>query len=147
VQVLKDDWTPLFNSLKERTGPQGRKRLLFQMIGDVYDLTVKTFGANGENRPAHWNKLKPKYAREYHGGDRTPTLILTGKMLASFRHTVGENKATLTNTVPYADAHQFGEEFRGLPARPYYPVTPDGESLTTFALERQREILNAHFSV
>ena len=116
------------------------------MIGDLADITVLNFGAEGIARPEPWRALTRKYANKYHQGDRTPKLILTGHLRESFVHTVTSESATLTNTADYADAHQFGEMHRNLPRRGFYPIDSDGQ-LTDFAFARQREILNAHFEV
>ncbi len=145
MQITKDEWSPLFASLKEKVSAQGRKRLLFQLIGDLQDVSMLNMGDTGLARPSDWPILTKPYADKFKGGNRTPNLILTGRMRSSFVHSVGDNSATLTNTAPYADEHQFGAKYKNLPARPYYPVTPDGENLTMFAEERLREIVEQHF--
>src|ERR1700684_312724 len=116
-----DEWTPFLTELKERVSSQGRKRLLFQCIGELQDISMLNFGQDGLARPSQWQPLQLQYAIEYHDGDQTPTLILTGEMRESFVHTVTEDSATLTNTREFADEHQFGNPGRHLPARPYYP--------------------------
>jgi len=116
------------------------------MIGDIQDISVLNFGADGIARPNEWRALTRKYANAKHQGDRTPKLILSGHLLASFKHSIGDTSATLTNTADYADSHTFGEPYRNLPKRRFYPVDDDG-NLTEFALARQREILNLHFQV
>lgn len=145
MQVVRNEWTPLFNSLKEKVSAQGRKRLLFQCIGEIQDITILNFGTSGIARPEPWSSLSLNYAQERHGGNTTPTLILSGEMRQSFVHVVSENSASLTNVAPYADEHQFGLAYRKLPARPYYPVSADGSTLTPFAEDRLREVLVAHF--
>lgn len=146
MNIIQDQWGPLFSAIKDRVSSSGRRRLLFQCIGDLQDIAMMNFGADGMARPNEWRALTKKYANAAHGGDRTPTLILSGHLLASFRHTFTDSQATLTNVAEYADAHHFGELWRNLPMRRYYPVD-DAGNLTDFALERQREILNAHFSI
>ena len=121
--------------------------MLFQLIGDLQDVTMMNFGETGIARPEEWEELKERYAREKKGGNQTPTLILSGNMLNSFKHSVNENKATLTNSAPYADEHQFGAKYKNLPARPYYPVDQSGENLTPFAEERLVKIVEEHFKV
>lgn len=145
MQVIRNEWTPLFNSLKEKVSAQGRKRLLFQCIGEIQDITMLNFGTSGIARPTEWHPLRMNYALENHGGDQTPTLILSGAMRQSFVRTVSESQATLTNTAEYADEHQFGLTYRKLPARPYYPVSSDGSTLTPFAEQRLIDVLVAHF--
>ena len=72
-------------------------------------------------------------------------MILTGRLREGFVHAVTEDSASLTNTVEYADQHQFGAKYKNLPARPYYPVTPGGDALTPFAEARLKEIVEQHF--
>ena len=146
MQVTRDDWTPLFKSLKEKVSSQGRRRLLFQMIGDLQDISMLNFGDTGINRPAVWIALSEKYANEKKKGNRTPNLILKGDLLAGFVHTIGTDSASLTNLVQYADEHQFGVGYKNLPARPFYPVDESGLELTDFAKARQAEIVLKHFS-
>ena len=144
MQIIRNEWTPLFQSLKEKVSPLGRKRLLFQLIGDLQDISMLNFGDKGIDRPAVWAALTEKYAHEYKKGNRTPNLILKGNLLAGFVHQVGSDSATLTNITEYADAHQFGVGYKNLPARPFYPVDESGE-LTDLAKARQEEIVRSHF--
>ena len=145
MQVSRDEWTPLLKSLKDKVSPQARRRLLFQLIGDLQDISMLNFGETGINRPSVWLELSERYAREKKKGNRTPTLILKGDLLAGFVHTIGENSASLTNLVEYADTHQFGEAYRNIPKRPFYPVDESGTELTPFAQKRQEEIVREHF--
>ena len=129
-----------------------RRRLMFQIIGDLQDISVLNFGEVGIDRPEPWKELSKKYADNWKYGDATPNLILSeekhrirngGKkhLIDSFVHTFDENGATLTNTAPYADAHQLGY---GISRRAYYPVNESGE-LTPFAEERLKQIVREHF--
>lgn len=156
MQVINDQWTPFLKSLRGKVSRQGRRQLLFQCIGDIYDQALLTFGANGQDRPADWAELKQKYADEYHGGDTTPTLILdeqnhfqingtTKRLVDSFETRITSNYASITNTARYADQHQFGAAYKGLPARPYYPVNSDGTKLTPEAEARLAKILDDWF--
>lgn len=146
MNILRDDWTPLFQKLNERVSPQGRRRLLFQLIGELENISVLNFGESGIARPLEWPRLKEKYAIEYHDADQTPTLILSGDLKNSFVHEIGTDSAKLTNTSEYASDHQEGDPSKNLPARPYFPVTPDGQELTAYAKERLLEVLDSHFS-
>jgi len=145
MQITKNDWTPLFQQLKSKVSSEGKKRLLFQLIGDLQDITMLNFGETGIARPEEWQELSERYAREKKNNNRTPNLILKGNLIHSFQHSVNENKATLTNSAPYADEHQFGAKYKNLPARPYYPVDQSGENLTPFAEERLFQIVDEHF--
>lgn len=145
MNITQDDWTPLFNSLKEKISPMGRKKLLFQMIGDIQDIAVLNMGFSGIARPSYWPALTEKYAKAYKGGNRVPTLILTGALKSGFVHTISEDSATLTNIVAYADEHQFGAAYKNLPPRPFYPVSSDGSTLTPFAEARLYQIVEDYF--
>lgn len=147
MNVLIDQWTPLFGALESRVSSQGRTRLLFNMIADVYEVTYANFGAAGQARPSDWPALRFGYAQEKHGGDQTPTLILTGALRDGFVHEVTDKYATLTNTVEYADDHQFGVTYKKLPARPYYPVDESGLNFTPYMEARLSSIVENHFRV
>lgn len=147
MQAIRDEWTPFFTELKGKVSPLGRRTLLAAMIGDLQSITIQNFGPAGIARPEEWEPLKKRYADKFHKGDTTPKLILSGEMVESFTVEVGDNSASLTNTVPYADEHQFGERYKNLPARPYYPVSQDGQQLTAFAEDRLRAIVERHFHI
>ena len=147
MTIIQDGWTPLFKELEQRLSSSGRRSLLAQMIGDVVDVTVLNFGSSGLARPSEWSSLTSKYAKEYHDGDQTPTLELSGALKEGFVWEIGDTVATLTNSVQYADAHQFGVSEIMLPARPFYPVNEDGTEFTPFMEERLLAIINQHFAV
>ena len=146
MNILLDEWTPLFEDLAERVSSGGRQRLMFQLIGDVYDVTVLNF-TEPSGRPVDWQDLSPLYAMAEHGGDTTPTLILTGAMRAGFEVEFDANSGALTNSVEYTDEHQFGEPGRNLPARPFYPVDESGLNLTPYMESRLLGIMDSHFQV
>ena len=147
MNVITDEWTPLFGALESRVNSDGARNLLFQLIGDVYDVTVLNLGDTGIARPEEWAPLTTNYAAEYHDGNRTPTLILSGELRNGFVVDFDESSATLTNTVPYADKHQFGDPIKGLPSRPFYPVDESGMNFTPFMENRLSDIVDKHFSV
>lgn len=146
MNVVVDQWTPFFEELESRVNSEGRRKLLFQVIGDVYDVTVGNFGDTGIARPEEWPSLSVKYADEKHGGNRTPTLILTGALKEGFVVEFNDQFASITNLVEYSDLHQFGENYLNLPARPFYPVDEQGLALTQFMQERINGIVFSHFT-
>lgn len=154
MRVTNDQWTPFLNDLKSRFSSSGRQKLLFQVIGELTDITMLNFGVSGIARPAEWPELKFHYATEYKYGVTVPTLELDDAMHEKrnpavplhlrdgFRHLISDNSASLTNISPYADAHQFG---LGVPWRPFFPINRDGSSLTEYAEIQILEIVNQHF--
>jgi phage gpG-like protein len=144
MQVTRDEWSPLLQSLKEKVSEDARHELLFKMISDLRFITQMNFGESGIARPEMWPLLSPNYAHEKKKGNRTPNLILKGDLLRGFRTQVNGNSAILTNDSHYADEHQFGVNYKNLPSRPFYPINEDG-SLTQFAVERQEQIVREWF--
>lgn len=160
MQITRDDWTPLFKSLKSKVSPQSRRQLLAKMLQDIDILTQSNFGemANGSMRPWHDELLvseayKRIIGRQFATLERTEaerqrakgTKYEGGKgahLKDSFVYEVTDDSASMTNTSPYADKHQFG---RGVPYRPFYPIVKDGSRLMPFAEERQLEIVDEHF--
>ena len=145
MTVIKDEWSGLFAALETKVNAAGRTRLLDVMISDVYEVTYANFGETGIARPAPWADLKIQYAIDYHDGDTTPTLVLSGALRDGFVKEVSDTAAVLFNTVEYADKQQFGKGM--LPARPYYPVDEDGENFTPFMEYRLQGIVENHFGV
>lgn len=148
-----DGWSPLLRRIKGKVSANGRRILLTRMINDVLRVTKGNFGPTGIDRPEPWVFLTPDYTRRV--GRPFATLDLKTpkgkfrkseyqKLKTSFLTNVGVNSATLTNTVPYADAHQLGEG--NMPRRPFYPVTPDGY-LTSFAENRLEQIVDKFFTI
>ena len=89
-----------------------------------YDITLNNFGpSGGENRPEEWPDLHPLYATLKHGGDRTPTLILTEDLISSIDQNLGgKDCASIFTDNHYALDQQFGNPETNLPARPFFPV-------------------------
>ncbi len=151
MQITKDEWTPLFQSLRDKLSPPSRRLLLSRIIGEIQDITQQNFGPSGIDRPQPWKPLSQNYASEWKDGDTTPTLMMSDEkhnlrnpnlphLIDCFDAKVNEDKAVLTNRSPYADNHQLG---LGIPARPYYPV--NGDELTPYAESKMVEIVNGHF--
>ena len=100
------------------------------------DIVLQNFGTEGIDRPTEWPQLHPVYAATHHDGDRTPTLVLSGELRSSIDVELGKPEyASVFTNCPYAAAHQYGESEnpdQNLPARPFFPITEDGE-LTEYA--------------
>lgn len=98
------------------------------MAGVFADAAYNSFGEGGGGRMSEWKDLSTKYAKKYHGGNRTPTLVLSGALRESIRDgidTTNPDFASVSTDVPYATIHQFGlesEEGFPIPARPFFPI-------------------------
>lgn len=157
MQVTKDEWSPLFRNLKSKLSAGSRKALMREIIYDMKDLTLSSFGAAGRNRPSAWVRLKDKYARRV--GRSYPTLVMTpserilaGKALSKphlinqFSVDVRGDSASLHNASEYAEAHQNGKPEGNLPARPYFPIDGESKRLSPAAEIKIRERMKSHFS-
>ena len=95
-------------------------------------IAVNNFGFSGEDRPAAWPILSKGYADEFHDGNRIPKLILSGELQESITVSSEPDAAIVHAQAEYAANHQFGDESTNLPARPFFPMFPDG-SLTPYS--------------
>lgn len=105
-----------------------------------YTITDRNLGSGGgEDRPTPWPALSANYAREFHGGNRIPALILSGELQRSIQvqESSGDGAAVYTDN-EYAADHQFGVPEHKLPARPFFPIV--GDSLTAYS---EAQVLDA----
>ncbi len=105
------------------------------MAFPLADIVYNNFGYSGQDRPVAWPALSGKYAKEYHMGDITPTLQLTGALQSSIQieQSNGEYTRVFTDN-EYAAMHQWGIPGQ-LHARPFFPLYGDENysELTPFA--------------
>lgn len=113
-------------------GAEMKVRVQDSMAHRFAGIIHQNFGSSGEDRPHEWQTLSENYALDYHDGDRTPTLQLTGELQSSIEIEEGnpEGSSVFTNN-EYAAAHQWGIKGK-LHARPFFPMNEDGE-LTEYA--------------
>ena len=160
--IILDEWSPFFEELESRVSAEGRRKLLSQCIGEVYDSALSNFGgemAPGDMRPWHNEGLVSNdyvltIGRDFATLFRTENerwLCLgteweggTGAHLKdSFVVDFNSEFASLTNISQYASNHQLGE---GVPARQFFPVNENGE-LMPFMVTRLNAVLDSHFAL
>ena len=162
MNVTRDEWTPLFESLAAKVSSAGRTQLLDKMIGEIYVSTLSNFsgeGGGGDMRPWPDELLQSEdYKRHVHR--EFATLYRTEEerqwcagskweggtglhLVESFQVNIGDNFASLTNVSDYASNHQNGE---GVPRRPFFPVDENGD-LMPFMESRLFQLADAHFQV
>lgn len=144
MKVVVNQWTPFFSELAGKLNSNGRRRLLNELIGSVYDVTILNFGPTGEHRPSEWEPLKFKYATEAHDGDTTPTLELTGSLKQGFYTESTSEYASLKNDVEYLKNHQFSI---GRMHRPFIPVDEADENFTPYMEAIIFETVQRHFQI
>ena len=162
MQVIVDQWTPLFESLATKVSSAGRTQLLDKMIGEIYVSTLSNFsgeGGSGDMRP--WpDELLQSEDYKRHVQRDFATLYRTEEerqwcfgsrweggtgahLVESFQVNIGDNFGTLTNVSDYASNHQNGE---GVPRRAFFPVDESGQ-LMPFMESRIFQLADAHFSI
>lgn len=95
------------------------------MAGRYREMVLANFGATGPYRASEWAPLSPAYARKV--GRKHATLYVTGALYNSIAFEASsDGTRVVASGVRYAAAHQFGYPDRNLPARPYFPMRPDG---------------------
>jgi len=95
------------------------------------DIAFNNFGFSGEDRPEVWPILSASYAKEFHDGQRIPTLQLTGALQESISIESTPEMAVVYSDSEYALDQQEGNESTNLPARPFFPIV--GEQITPYA--------------
>ena len=111
-----------------------------------YETALNNFGpGEGEDRPESWPRLSSLYAIRAHGGDTTPTLVLSEDLMASIDQRLGNaDYASIFTDCEYAETHQygaytnFGDGSAYVPARPFFPVIgpPESAQLTDYSEQK-----------
>ncbi len=101
------------------------------MANRLATIIHHNFGFSGEDRPERWPALSADYAREFHDGNRIPTLQLKGDLQQSIEIDESLEKAVVFTDNPYAESQQYGDETKNLPARPFFPLA--GDELTAYS--------------
>jgi phage gpG-like protein len=134
------------SDLRQILSRQQQRELLRVAGREFWLITRETFGAGGFNRPRPWAPLAERTKREYSKrgiNPLVPTLLRAGTLMNSIRQRVEDMRTTIYSDHPDAAAHQFGDWHRHLPARPFMPITPDGQQLTAYAEGRILRAMNA----
>lgn len=102
----------------------------------IADICHNNFGYSGQDRPKEWPPLSRGYAEEFHDGEQTPTLQLSGNLQGSISidPSNGDYSRVYTDN-EYAEEQQWGIPGR-LHARPFFPLVGDANAseLTPFAV-------------
>lgn len=117
-------------------------RIQNSMAIPLADIVWNNFGYSGQDRPVPWPALSTGYAKEFHSGDITPTLVLSGALQEATKIDPSNGEyARVFNDSEYAPLHQWGVPGK-LHARPFFPLYGDENYsvLTPFA---EAEVVSA----
>lgn len=129
--ITDDTASPMLEAVAQTLESEVRPRLQMAGATRFAGIVRNNFGFAGEDRPAAWPELSPRYAKRHHGGVTVPTLILSGELEQSIQVESQPEYAEVFTENEYAIAHQEGND-RGLPARPFFPMDEAG-SPTNYA--------------
>ena len=145
IELQKDDIMPSLERLADDAE---------QVLDDALEAGATAMAARGQRafdepglRPAPWPRLSERHYRKRR--KKAAKRTLKGKKVrvqmlidsgALYQGVQAQGNVFGANA-PYAAAHQFGYDARNLPARPYLPVTEDGEELTKEANEEVLEVI------
>ena len=116
----------------ERRFNDARPAVQGAMGETVLQITRMNFGQFGIDRPIEWAPLSTAYAKKVNRS--YATLYVTGALYNAVKLQNTDDFSRVyasDDEVPYATIHQFGSNpnvvNRSMPARPYFPITPQGE--------------------
>lgn len=112
------------------------------MAEQFKDIVISNLGPIGIDRPTQWAPLSnwAPYFYAQRVGRSYATLFETGQLLNSITLNAESAEAAVVfvddDVCPYAAGHQTGVPDKNLPARPFFPMSPDGTvtSYTTNAV-------------
>ena len=104
---------------------------------EAYFTIVRgNFGDTGIDRPTSWLPLSWAYAQQVKRAHAT--LFVTGRLENAVKFDNSNPQEGVVSVsdsdCPYALAHQYGYPPKNLPARPYFPFSPETGETTPFAL-------------
>lgn len=143
LKLSRDGISP---SLAKKVRAGGNPQPALRAAGEVLVQMAKRSFDEPSLRPAPWAALKASTVRaKARAGKSSSILKSSGTMWRSFRVIgVDSSRVTVGSDRPYAGFHQLGT--RHIPARPFFPVTPQGK-LTAAAKMRVEAAMQKRLNV
>lgn len=117
VKIEKDTLSPKLRTIL-KNAPETSGAVVKSMAVALHSWTVQSF-TDTSRRISAWSSKSD---------GKPSTLQKTTKLRNSIRPKIySPNLAKIETDAVYASAHQFGSERKALPARPFFPFTPQGE--------------------
>lgn len=132
IELDRADWAR-FQRILDRLIDARPKDLLEQLVGGVEQQTRERI-AHTKSAPSGgpWPQWSGRYAKTRHRGQGL--LQGEGDLVDSITGEVESDRAEVGSNLVYAATHQFGDDDRGIPARPYLGLSGQNvdalESLT-----------------
>lgn len=130
------------NALRRLAAAGGRLRPLFVEIGEYLDLaTRERFDAAEAPDGTPWAPLSPRYqARKKRRRDQI--LVLDSFLRDQMSYAATDEQLEFGTNRIYGPTHQFGDDSRNIPARPFLGLSTDDQAeIVALAGEHLREAL------
>lgn len=153
LKVQLNQLSPYLNRLGASLRGAGKRNVLGAIGYQFWKISrenLGSHGSHGSHRPSEWRELSKNYIKwlqkHFPQGPFIPTLLRTGTLLNSIQLTVGNDVAEVWTDCAYAGVHQFGYGPMNIPARPYFPISKEGE-LTAYAQQKMLAAGNAAMDI
>lgn len=112
----------------QKVSAQSFRPMMESLAQEVEVQTIDRF-KYGEGPEGPWEDWSEKYA-ERMAGQRTKILVQRGSkgLRGSIRGERRGSSVLIGSHMKHAATHQYGDDARGIPARPYLGITPEDES-------------------
>lgn len=96
-------------------------------IGATVESQIRRRLSDDQEAPdgSPWEAWSKGYAKTRHGSHSL--LQSEGDLIGSITHNVGMDDVEIGSNLVYAGVHQFGNDDRGIPARPYIGLSAENE--------------------
>lgn len=121
------------NLLRGAAEASNMRPALREIADDMMRVIGATFNSQGRRYGGSWTRLKPATIREKLRKRLDPrTLIARRRLMNSLTRprsrnmelTISGSDISLDSKLVYAKTHQYGDEERGIPARPFVRIYP-----------------------
>lgn len=117
---------------------------LWEIREDMFRVIRATFTGQGRRFGGSWVALKPETVERKLTRGLDPRILMAKHRLMesmtrrghpNMRSRVTRDTVLLNTTLPYAETHQYGDEDRGIPARPFVDFYPQDATRWTGILK------------
>jgi phage gpG-like protein len=119
---------------------------LLRVREDMFRVIRLNFTSQGRRGGGSWKMIDTETAKRKAAKNLDPRILMaTHKLMDSFtkresrymRSSVTRDQIKLDSTLPYASTHQYGDDERGIPARPFITFLPNDRMRWVKMCERE----------